>query len=100
MNPTPVTIGVDAPRRAALQQFIAAEALPWTLVDAPGGRPDIVEGPPAAECDLARLVPGGRITCSVALEMAEACHAPAGAIGRLMNLLGIKIRECQLGCFK
>jgi hypothetical protein len=100
MNPTAITIGVHAHQRASLQEFIDAEALPWTLVDAPGGRLNLAEAAQPAECSLDRLVPGGRILCSVALEMAEACHAPTGAIGRLMNLLEIKIRECQLGCFR
>jgi hypothetical protein len=100
MNPTAITIGVDAQQRASLQEFIAAEALPWKLVDAPGGQINLVEATQSAECDLERLVPGGRILCSIALEMAEVCHAPAGAIGRLMNLLKIKIHDCQLGCFR
>lgn len=100
MNPAVITIGVGAKRRASLQEFIDAEGLPWTLVDAPGGQLNLSEEAQPAECDLERLVPGGRILCSIALEMAEVYHAPASSIGRLMNLLKIKIRDCRLGCFQ
>jgi len=100
MNPAAIAIGVGAKQRTSLQEFIDAEGLPWTLVDAPGGQLNLSEEAPPAECDLERLVPGGRILCSVALEMAEIYHAPAGSIGRLMNLLKIKIHDCRLGCFR
>jgi hypothetical protein len=32
--------------------------------------------------------------------MARIYSAPADSIGRLMNLLEIRIGECQLGCFR
>jgi hypothetical protein len=83
-----------------LQEFIQAERLPWILVDAPGGRLNLVETNDPAQCDLTRLYPGGRILCSTALEMARIYSAPADSIGRLMNLLEIRIGECQLGCFR
>ncbi|HVP38876.1 MAG TPA: hypothetical protein VMS93_06785 [Candidatus Saccharimonadales bacterium] len=100
MNPIPITFGTSAAHRASLQKFLEAEGLPWALVEAPGGTLNLVEQDPPAECDVARLFPGGRILCSVALAMAETYQAPAGSIGRLMNLLKIKIHDCQLGCFR
>ena len=100
MNSTVLTIGVSEKHRASLQEFVDAEGLPWTLVDAAGGKLNLIEVDQPAECDLERLFPGGRIACSIALEMAEVYHVPAGSIGRLMNLLQIKVRDCRLGCFR
>lgn len=42
----------------------------------------------------------GRVTCKVLLETAAETGAPPAEIGRMCNELGIKIRECQLGCFR
>ena len=100
MSATTITVGVPAKHRASLQEFIETERLPWTLVDAPAGRVNLVEKDPPAECDLEHLFPGGRIPCSVAFQLAETCGTPPASIGRLMNLLKIKIYDCQLGCFQ
>jgi len=99
MDQQTITIGVTGEHRPALEEFVRAEHPPWTLVDAPGGRVDVVDGPEPGTCDPRRLIPGGRIPCSVSLEMAEALRVSPALLGRLLNLLRIKIRECQLGCF-
>ena len=59
----------------------------------------IVEAPPKTECGVATLHPGGRIPCAVALAVAESCGVPGKTVGRLLNLLEIKVHDCQLGCF-
>jgi len=100
MERKPTKIGAPAQRRAALGEFFRAEGLNWPLVDSPDGRINIVDAPPGSECDLTTLHPGGRIRCSVALSMAEAFDLPSKTVGRLMNLLEIRIHDCQLGCFK
>ncbi len=44
----------------------------------------------------------GQLTlrCSKAFEVAGQLGASVGAIGRICNEEGIKIVQCQLGCFK
>jgi len=42
----------------------------------------------------------GRISCQAALEIAEQSGMPRIKIGKLLNEMKIKIRSCQLGCFK
>jgi len=99
MGPEAITIGVSRRHRPALEEFVRAERPPWTLVDAPGGRVDVVDDPEPGTCDPRRLIPGGRIKCSTSLEMAEVLRVSPASLGRLLNLLRIKVRECQLGCF-
>jgi hypothetical protein len=43
---------------------------------------------------------GGNISCAAAIEIAEATGASKNHIGELLNEMRIKIRSCQLGCFK
>lgn len=40
-----------------------------------------------------------RISCKIALEIADENHISRQEMGRLLNKLKIKIRQCQLGCF-
>lgn len=41
----------------------------------------------------------GRLTCERAHQLAAALGVPLIEVGRAADLLGIKIRSCQLGCF-
>ena len=47
------------------------------------------------------IVDGKKIlTCLQAFHLSEKQGIPLKEIGTICNNLGIKIRECQLGCFK
>ncbi len=41
----------------------------------------------------------GRITCAQAHEIAREVNLPPREIGRLLDEMGIKVIECQLGLF-
>lgn len=41
----------------------------------------------------------GRISCAVARQLAEKLALPYKEVGAAANELGIKIKDCQLGCF-
>ena len=41
----------------------------------------------------------GRIPCARAQQLAGELGVPIHVVGRALDLLGIKIVECQLGCF-
>jgi len=41
-----------------------------------------------------------RLTCAQAFELAEQFNAKVIEIGRICNQQNIRIRNCQLGCFK
>jgi hypothetical protein len=41
-----------------------------------------------------------RISCKTAMDIAQQTGTPARKIGEILDEMGIKIRSCQLGCFK
>ena len=49
--------------------------------------------------ELRRRAPERRLPCAVALEIAEALGVAPVEVGQAANELGLKIVECQLGCF-
>ena len=51
-------------------------------------------------CDSKILHADGKIPCSLAFEISEKIGISRKDFGKLMNLLGIRISACQLGCFK
>ncbi len=47
----------------------------------------------------AAVGPDGKIRCADAFRVAAEAGVPVGAVGRIINELGIRIKGCQLGCF-
>lgn len=43
--------------------------------------------------------PEGKISCAAAMRLAEELVISRQDMGRLLNELNIKIKQCQLGCF-
>ncbi|OGO45773.1 MAG: hypothetical protein A2Z05_02835 [Chloroflexi bacterium RBG_16_60_22] len=43
---------------------------------------------------------GGYLPCPVALKLAKRLNVDARAVGDTVDELGIRITDCQLGCFK
>jgi len=41
----------------------------------------------------------GRLSCKHAFELADELSVPVGRIGATCEALGVKIVDCQLGCF-
>jgi hypothetical protein len=52
------------------------------------------------ESDLTTLHAGGWITCPAARAAASKLQISNRAMGKILNLLEIKIRRCDLGCFE
>lgn len=65
---------------------------------APSGASDKTSG--RAEEALKKKAPGGQIACKEAFAIADELEVAPRVIGDAANKLGIKIRACQLGCFK
>ena len=49
---------------------------------------------------IQQLAPDGKAGCKSLLELARQKDVGPGQIGRLCNEMNIKIRGCQLGCFR
>lgn len=45
------------------------------------------------------LAQNGKISCAQALALAGAAGVPAAEVGRAADAAGVKIANCQLGCF-
>jgi hypothetical protein len=43
--------------------------------------------------------PAGKIACAAAMRLAEELVISRQDMGKLLNELEIKIKQCQLGCF-
>jgi molybdopterin-guanine dinucleotide biosynthesis protein len=52
------------------------------------------------ESILRERAPEGRITCAAARHLAEELGIAYQAVGDAANAIGIKIKQCELGCFK
>lgn len=101
MSTLTITIGVPSGRREAVEQFLREEGIDWTLAEAGHGWLNILEADePGRPCDRRTLHVKGRIDCSTALALADETRVASRSVGRLMNLLEIRIGNCQLGCFQ
>ena len=49
--------------------------------------------------EMQKLSKDGRIPCGAARKLAEDLGVSYKEVGDLANALGIKIKDCQLGCF-
>ncbi len=49
--------------------------------------------------EIRRRTPEGQLPCAVAFQIAKTLHVPLRKVGDAANELGIKIVDCQLGCF-
>ena len=43
---------------------------------------------------------GGKITCKEAMKLSVKLGVPTKTMANLLNQYKVKIKECQLGCFK
>jgi len=51
------------------------------------------------EQELRALAEDGQVTCARALEFARSNKVPPAEVGTQLTGLGLKIVDCQLGCF-
>jgi len=49
---------------------------------------------------IERAAADSRVACGLLLELAERTATPPKRIGQLCNEMGIRISNCQLGCFR
>ncbi|MDA8084524.1 MAG: hypothetical protein M0024_12775 [Nitrospiraceae bacterium] len=51
------------------------------------------------EKEIKKHAENGKITCAVARKIAEDLGVPYKEVGRAADKAGIRIKDCQLGCF-
>ena len=93
------TLSAPEGLREKLRSFVDTEEVPLEVVSDDDGTVRVVESAERSPCDSFILRPGGWITCSMARAMAARLTVNGRQMGKLLDLLDIKIRECELGCF-
>ena len=48
---------------------------------------------------LAKAAEDGRVQCASALAIARSLNVPSREIGKLADMLGLRVCKCQLNCF-
>ena len=59
----------------------------------------IEPSPARAQCSLEKIYAGGWIDCQLAHRMAAELAISIEQMGKLLNGLDVKVRNCGLGCF-
>jgi len=93
-------LGVPETLRAALSEFVAAEGIRLAVVPTDDDcTVQVVAANERRRCGLRRLYTGGFIACETARSMAVKLGIRTRQMGKLLDFLNIKVRNCGLGCF-
>jgi len=94
------TLGVPQTMLAALGEFIQAQGISVNLTSSGDDcTVQIVAANERRRCGLHKLYPGGFIACETARAMAVKLGIRTRQMGKLLDFLNIKVRNCGLGCF-
>ena len=83
-----------------LRQFVDSEDIVLDIVIEQPGDVEVCKCNDRKESDLDIIYSGGWITCKTARNLAKKIGISLEQMGKLLNHLDVKIRECGLGCFK
>ena len=93
-------IGVPDSMALPLREFLNEQGIDLEVIA--GGRCDvnIHTCNERAESDIDTIYSAGRIRCETARGCAKKIGISIRQMGKLLNHLDVKIRECSLGCFQ
>jgi len=94
------TLGVPEALRELIADFVNVEGIAVDLISGEDCTVQIVNADERRRCGLRRLYTGGFIACETARSMAVKLGIRTRQMGRLLDFLNIKVRNCGLGCFK
>ena len=95
------TLGVPEAMLAALGEFVQAERIPVNVVSMDDGcTVQAMQVNERRRCGLRRLYTGGFIACETARGTAVKLGIRTRQMGKLLDFLNIRVRNCGLGCFK
>ncbi len=83
----------------SLRGFLQSARLPLQVVAEAEGTVQVIASEPPRRCSVRRLYVGGTIACETARAMAGRLGLRVPEMGRLLDFLHIKVRNCGLGCF-
>ena len=93
------TIGVTEALTEKVVGFVWTESIPVKVVPGGSGAVEVVESKGRLQSDRSTLQVGGWITCGDARAMASSLGIPLQTMGKLTNLVDVKVRNCELGLF-
>jgi len=94
------SLAVPEGMATSVSEFVAAESISLDVVTSGPGAVRVETPTTQQQCKTGLLYTGGWIACSEAFTMADTLGIGAGNMGKLLNLLDIRVRQCQLGCFR
>lgn len=83
----------------SFRNFITSEGISVDVASEGDQTVRIVRAEGKVESDLTTLQSGGWIRCEVARAMAERLGISYQEVGRILDFLSVKVRQCELGCF-
>ncbi len=95
------TLGVPENMLTALGEFVGAHGILVHVVSMDDEcTVQVVAANERRLCGLRRLYMGGFIACETARSVAAKLGIRTRQMGKLLDFLNIKVRNCGLGCFK
>jgi len=95
-----VSISTDASVAEIVDQFLLDEGLAAGASESGGDGIRVAASAERRECTINTIWSGGWIRCAVAHAAARKLGISTAKMGRLLYALNVKIRQCELGCFK
>lgn len=81
-------------------EFLTTEAIPLDVATSGESAVRVETSTTRQQCRTDVLYTGGWIACSEAFTIADTLGIGAGNMGKLLDRLDIRVRQCQLGCFR
>ncbi len=95
------TLSVPAEMLEAVVNFVSGAGIDLPVVAGDDCTVQVVAASERRRCGLCRLyMGGGFIACETARSVAAKLGIRTRQMGKLLDFLGIKVRNCGLGCFK
>jgi len=92
-------LGVPVSVVESVGEFLKSESIPLDAVDGDDCAVRVVKTEERLESNLETLYCGGWIACETARAMAESLRISIPEMGKLLNHLDVKVRQCGLGLF-
>ena len=95
-----VKVVVPEKTRERVNEFLATEGLPFEADTCGAFRVRVATPETRKKCNLKVLTAGGWIACATALALARKNKISPKHLGKLLDFLDIKVKQCSLGLFK
>ena len=95
----PATINVPEKINGDFLAFLTKENIALEPATDAGGEVSVVLGEDRRECSSTSLYHGGWIKCDTARDLKDNLSIEYKNVGKILDFLEIKVRDCELGCF-